>query len=160
MIPKVPKNFRDMRRGEAVVVRIYEIDIPLPSIDPEVLKAHSQVPIYQPGIVAMGGKGAAVTTAGGQPGQVVAGFAVGFNGGQALIIRETAFALEEIRSEIDVLRKGLRVSLHVNEQLATQAQIGQDGATATRLREIGKSVKELREALFPDDPLPPPETDA
>lgn len=157
----IPEIFKRAKRTQGTVVRIFEAEIPLPTTDLEMLKAGCLVPIYQPGIVSIAGKGGAVTTATGAPGQVVAGFAIGFNGGQALIIRETAAALDELRAEIDVLRKGLRVSLQVNEDLCQQAQIGQDGRTATRLREIADQVHELRVAFFPDEPEPGPEsTDA
>lgn len=141
--------------GEAakpVVVRIHEVDIPLPTIDREKLKAGCLQPVYQPGLAVLGDKSVLVKSPDGKQGQVLVGHRVGFNGGQALIIAETAAALDELRAQINVLHKGLRVSLEVNEQLAKQAQIGQDGLTNKRLREIETGVRELRLGFYPDDP--------
>lgn len=152
MVQKLPRSLRKPTLGQPFTVRIFEVDIPLPTDDVNTLKNACQVPIYQPGIVSVGGKGGAVTTAGGQPGQVVAGFAVGFNGGQALIIRETAAALDDLRAEIDILKKGLRAALNVGEELARHAKIGQDGRTARNLEAIADDVKSLRDAFFPDEP--------
>lgn len=147
----------DVITPKPTLVRIHEVDFPLPTTELEQLKAACRVPVYQPGVVEIGGEGARVTAPDGTAGQILVGHAVGFNGGQALIIRETAAALDDVRVQIDVLRKGLRVSLQVNEQLAKQAQIGQDGLTSSRLRAIEEGVRELRLAFFPDDPEPSPE---
>lgn len=143
----------DGSSAKATLVRIHDVDFPLPTTDLEVLKAACLQPVYQPGIVEIGGKGGRITSPGGEVGQVVVGHQVGLNGGQALIVRETAAALDEVRGQIDVLRKGLRVSLQVNEQLAKQAQVGQDGLTSSGLREIESGVREMRELFFPDDEL-------
>ncbi len=134
------------------IVRIYEIDIPLPTTDIEELKSGCLQPVYQPGIAVLGTNSVVIKSPDGKAGQVLVGHSTGFNGGQALIIRETAAALADVRAQLDVLHKGLRVSLEVNEQLATQARVGQDGLTSSRLRDIADGVRELRLALFPDDP--------
>lgn len=149
----------DGAKAQPTIARIYEIDIPLPTTDVEELKKACLVPVYQPGVAVMGTQSALVKSPDGKQGQVMVGHAQGFTGGEALIVRETAAALDDLRAQIaelralvDVNQKGLRVSLEVNEQLATQARVGQDGLTSSRLRDIADGVRELRLALFPDDP--------
>jgi hypothetical protein len=144
----------DVISHKPTLVRIHEVDFPLSTTDLEQLKSACLVPVYKPGIVAIGGQAARVTAPDGALAQVMVGHTPGLNGGQALIVRETAAALDDLRVQINVLRKGLRVSLQVNEQLAKQAQIGQDGRTSSHLREIEDGVRELRELFFPDDREP------
>lgn len=141
------------RRRTGNVVRIHEIDIPMPTLDPKELLGSCLVPVYRQGIVRIGDKGASVTSADGQVGQVVIGHMAGFNGGQALIIRETAMALDEMRLQIETLDKGLRASLEISQELAKQAQVGQDASTCKRLKALEDGLQELREALFPEMPL-------
>lgn len=145
------------QRVEPKTVRIFDIDIPLPTLDANELQNACVQPVYNPGIVVVNGRGERVVSPDGQTGQVVTGHMPGFNGGQALIIRETSMALDGLREEIRTLRMGMRACLQISEELARQAQIGQDGLTRKRIKGFEDDIRDLRLAFFPDDPDPAPE---
>ena len=140
----------DGRAARAETVRIHEVDFPVATTDLEQLKAACLVPVYQPGIVSLGSQSGRVTDPSGRQAQVVVGHAVGFNGGQALIIRETAAALEQLRVHNERLRGGLQLALECIVKLADEVAIGKDGQTVTRLREIVEQTRALQVLLDPD----------
>lgn len=141
---------------EPVFVRIHSYDFPLPTDDLKEIEARCLQPVTQPGVVQIGaGTSLPVKTPDGQPALTIAGYQRGFNAGQALIALETSRALDEIRSRLDVLDKGVRAIMEAEEQLAAQAQVGQDAGTARRFRELEQGLRDLRLAFFPDDPPEP-----
>lgn len=144
-------------RREPVYVRIHSYDFPLPTDDLGVIEKACMQPVTQPGVVKIGSDThIPVKTPDDQQALVIAGYQQGFNAGQALIALETSRALDELRLRLDVLDKGVRAVMEAQEQLAAQAQIGQDAATAHRLRELEEGLHALRTTFFPDDP---PESD-
>jgi hypothetical protein len=139
-------------RPEPVFVRIHSYDFPLPTDDLETIEKACMQPVTQPGVVRIGsGTDLPVKTPDDQQALVIAGYQRGFNAGQALLALETSRALDEIRSRLDVFEKGMRAVMEAQEALAEQAQVGQDGKTASRFRELQEGLRTLRKAFFPDD---------
>jgi hypothetical protein len=134
------------------MVTIHDVEFPLTTLDSDELKAGCLVPAFEPAVVPMGKESVVLKAVSGKPAQVLVGYAQGLTGAECLIIRETANALDEVRQELDVLRKGLRAALQISEELASYAKIGQDGMRATHLQTLEEGIRQLREAFFPDDP--------
>jgi len=132
-------------------VRIHEVDFPVVTKDLDQLKASCLVPVYQPGVVAIDGTIGRVTDPSGRPGQVMVGHATGFNGGQALIIRETAAAFTEIRRQLDAVRSALLGIIEVQEEAMAALNVGKDGRTSMKLCNLEARIRDIRTTLFPEE---------
>lgn len=145
----------DGQPSKPVLATIFEVAIPLPTDDVEKLKSGCLVPVYQPGVAVLGEHSGMIRTADGKTGQVMVGHAGGFTGGEALIVRETAAALDQIRGQMTEFQTGLRVALHGLQELAGYARRGEGGQVSAEIRALEQGIQDVRDAFFPDEPEEP-----